>query len=323
MPDLSDPDVAGGAVGPLSQTAPSVFMVRPLAFGSNPETRPSNRFQRDGSTVPGDAAGLARAEFDALVAGLRQAGVAVHVAEDRADPPCPDAVFPNNWFSTHPDGTVVLYPMLAPSRRRERRLDLLLGCLDAREHRVARVLDLTAHERAGRFLEGTGSVVFDHGARVAYACLSPRTHAAPLAELCAGLGYASCTFDGVDGGGVPIYHTNVMLAIGSGFFVVAGDAIVPADRGRVLESLGATGRERIDLDAAAIAAYAGNVLELRATDGARVLAMSAAAGRAFGPAGLKRLHRHVDRIVAVAVPTIEALGGGSVRCTLAEIFLPR
>jgi hypothetical protein len=323
MTEFIAPTPAGGTPALLPQTASAVFMVRPGAFGSNPETQASNRFQRAAAEVAGDACGLARAEFDGLVERLREAGVAVHVAADRLEPPCPDAVFPNNWFSTHADGTLVLYPMLAPSRRHERRLDLLRGCLDAGGYRVRRLLDLAPHELQGRCLEGTGSVVFDHVARVAYACLSPRTHPAPLAELCAELGYTACVFAAVDAGGVPIYHTNVMLALGSSVAVVASAAIVPADRERVLASLAASGRECVEIDAHQMGRYAGNVLELRAADGARVLAMSAAAAEAYGPAGLERLGAHVDRIVAAPVPTLEALGGGSVRCTLAELYLPR
>ena len=156
-------------------------MIRPAAFGWNVETSDSNRFQaRTAPADPGLAA-AALAEFDETVAALRGAGVVVHAIDDRPEPRCPDAVFPNNWVSFHDDGTVVLYPMLAPTRRRERRPELLQDLVLDGSYSVARLLDLSHHELGGRFLEGTGSVVFDHVARVAYACLSPRTHAEVLA----------------------------------------------------------------------------------------------------------------------------------------------
>jgi hypothetical protein len=302
-----------------AQSAAAVLMVRPACFGWNAETQQSNRFQRDDRSIAGDdASARAVAEFDALVAALRASQVAVVVAQE-PPPGCPDAVFPNNWVSLHADGTVVLYPMLAPSRRRERRPEILGRVEEATGRRVTRLVDLTQHELHDEFLEGTGSVVFDHVGRVAYAAASPRTHAAPLAELCAQLGYEACLFGAADRSGVPVYHTNVMLAIGTSFVVVVAEAIDPRDRERVLARLRDGGRELLVVDLEAMGRFAGNVLELRARDGARVLAMSQSAAEAFGPAGLAVLQRHVDRVVAVPIPTIETLGGGSVRCMLAEI----
>lgn len=305
------------------QTANAVLMVRPASFGWNPETRASNAFQRELPQLAGAAGARARAEFDALRAQLVAAGVEVCCIDDTPDPVCPDAVFPNNWVSLHVDGTVVLYPMLAPNRRLERRLEAI-GALAAEQGRsIRRLLDLTHYETQGQFLEGTGSVVFDHAGRVAYACLSPRTQREPLAELCAELGYEPCEFTARDPAGVPIYHTNVMLALGSDLAVVVADAIDPADRARVLERIGASGRHVEAIDAVAMARFAGNVLELRSSQAGRVLALSASAAAAFGEAGLARIHRCVDRLVVAAIPTIETLGGGSVRCMLAEVFLPR
>jgi len=311
------------ATGALTQAAAAVFMVRPANFGWNVETHASNRFQREDPALAADAQARACIEFDALARNLRESGVAVHAVADEAVPVRPDAVFPNNWISLHADGTVVLYPMLAPNRRLERRLELVATLVELGGFRVERLLDLTHHERHGRFLEGTGSIVFDHVARVAYACLSPRTHREPLAELCAELGYTACTFAAIDAAGVPVYHTNVLLAIGTQQAVIAAEAIDAADRARVLGGLRDSGHEIEAIDAAQMARFAGNVLELRADDGARVLALSAAAAAAFGPATLDRLQRRTDRIVVTPVPTIEALGGGSVRCMLAEVFLPR
>jgi hypothetical protein len=307
----------------LPQTAPRVLLVRPARFGWNPQTHASNRFQRDEPQLAGDAAARACAEFDALVEQLRAAGVDACVAHDRAEPACPDAVFPNNWVSMHGDGTVVLYPMLARNRRLERRLELIASVAIARNLRVSRLLDLTHHEARDHYLEGTGSVVFDHVGRIAYACLSPRTQREPLDELCEELGYAPCAFVACDAAGAAIYHTNVMLAIGTRFCVVAADAIDPRDRERVLTSLAASGRDLVQVDAAQMAGFAGNVLELRASDDRSVLAMSTSARNAFGPVALERLARSVDRVIAANIPTIETLGGGSVRCMLAEVFLPQ
>ncbi|MBK6452201.1 MAG: hypothetical protein KA760_05100 [Steroidobacteraceae bacterium] len=304
------------------QTADAVLMVRPASFGWNPQTQASNRFQRDEPGLAGAANARACAEFDALALQLREAGIAVWVAADVPTPVCPDAIFPNNWVSLHADGTVVLYPMLARNRRLERRLELVAALASGSGRRICRLLDLTQYELHGRFLEGTGSVVFDHARHIAYACLSPRTHPEPMAELCDELGYEPCTFTATDAAGVPIYHTNVMLAVGSRCCVVAAGAIDARDRERVLSSLAAAGRHVEIIDALQMAGFAGNVLELRAADSGSVLAMSAAAHAAFGPAAIERLASTADRMVVTPIPTIETLGGGSVRCMLAEVFLP-
>lgn len=322
MPTDFPPLATPGHAAADAQTADAVLMVRPASFGWNPQTQASNRFQRDEPALAGIANLRACAEFDALVLQLQAAGVAVTVAADAASPLCPDAIFPNNWVSLHADGTVVLYPMLAPNRRLERRLELISSLASEHERTIHRLLDLTQHESRGRFLEGTGSIVFDHVRRIAYACLSPRTHQEPLAELCDELGYEPCTFAAVDTAGVPIYHTNVLLAVGSRSCVVAASAIDVRDRERVLASLTESGRYVEIIDAVQMAGFAGNVLELRAADSGGVLAMSATAYRSFGPAAIERLASTVNRIVAAPIPTIETLGGGSVRCMLAELFLP-
>lgn len=308
---------------PARQAASAALVVRPACFGWNAETQASNRFQREAADLVAVAQERALAEFDGLVAGLRAAGVEVFVGEDDVHARCPDAVFPNNWVTLHADGTVVLYPMLAPCRRRERRLDLVAMLAERGGFRVERLLDLTHHEATGQYLEGTGSLVFDHVNRVAYAALSPRTHLAPLQELCTELGYEPCVFAAADPAGAAIYHTNVMLAVGSSFAVVAAECIEAARRDDVLQRLRASGRDVLEIDAGAMAAFAGNVLELRSGTGGRVLALSQSAATAFGAQGLARLRRSVDRVVAAPVPTIETLGGGSVRCMLAEVFLPR
>jgi hypothetical protein len=306
---------------PATQCADAVMMVRPAAFGWNPQTALTNRFQ----VAPPDCdlQSRAHAEFDALADALAAAGVDVHALADRIDPPCPDAVFPNNWVSLHADGTAVLYPMLAPNRRLERRPELLAELVHRGHFRVRRLVDLTHHEVEGRCLEGTGSVVFDHVSRVAYACLSPRSDEAVLRELCAEIGYEPVAFDATGPAGAPIYHTNVMLAIGRRFVVVCAEAVESGQRGALLERLAAGGRRVESIDAGQMAAFAGNLLELRARSGDSVLAISARGFGSLAPSARERLADCVDRVVAAPVPAIEDTGGGSVRCMLAEVFLPR
>jgi hypothetical protein len=307
-----------------AQSADAVLMVRPASFGWNSQTGVSNHFQPlQPPASAGDPGARAIAEFDGLAAALAQAGVEVHALADVPEPARPDAVFPNNWVSLHADGTVVLYPMLAPNRRGERRLDLLQELERRGAFVVTRLLDLTHHELQGRFLEGTGSVVFDHTARVAYACLSPRTDAAVLGELCDELGYQSVTFHAAGPDGTAVYHTNVVLAMGSRCAVICADAVAETERGALLERLAASGRRVETIGVAQMMNFAGNVLELRSRAGESVLAMSQRAFASLAPASRERLAACVDRIVTAPVTTIEDLGGGSVRCMLAEVFLPR
>jgi hypothetical protein len=309
--------------GPSPQCAHAVFMVRPAAFAWNPETAECNRFQRPGQGPAWSAHERAVAEFDSLASALSQAGVEVHVLDEPADAPSPDAVFPNNWVSLHRDGTVVLYPMLSPNRRRERRMEFL-AALEARGgFAVSRLVDLTHHELAGRFLEGTGSVVFDHESRIAYACVSPRTHVGVLDELCEELGYEPFVFESTDADGVPVYHTNVVLSIGRRAAIVCAESVPEARRGALVERLRAAGREVISISRRQVSEFAGNVLEIEARDGATVLAMSGRARLGLEAVSPERLQGVADRVVAVPIPTIEERGGGSVRCMLAEVFLPR
>lgn len=309
-----------------SQTAQHVLLVRPAAFGFNVETAASNALQRPDHSPPQAVQAAALAEFDGLVRALESEGVGVVVAADTAPPQRPDAVFPNNWVSFHEDGSVVLYPMLAPNRRLERRRDVVELVVRRTGFVVNRWVDLTGAEAESRFLEGTGSLVLDRVHRIAYACRSPRTDPGLVELWCAEFGFEPLIFDATDAAGRPYYHTNVMLGIGTGFAVVASEAIAPGDRARVLDSLAACGREVIGIDRAAVAAFAGNVLELGSWDEAlgdvRVLAMSASARAALGEAANRRLGACVDSVLAVPLPTIERLGGGSVRCMLAEVFVP-
>jgi len=304
-------------------------MIKPAAFDYNPETALTNRMQRppEPSTAgPVAASELARAEFDGMVLALESEGITVCAVADTAEPPKPDAVFPNNWVSFHADGTVVLYPMQAETRRRERRQEVIDAVVERLGFTVTRLLDLTHHEAEGRFLEGTGSLVLDHIERVAYASVSPRTHPAVIEEWAGELGYEPHVFASFDRGGVPVYHTNVVMCIGARLAVVGAEAVAPADRGRVLDRLRAGGREIIELNHDEIERFAGNMLELATWDEAlgdsHVLVMSEAARHGLRPENFARLSACTDAVLAVPVPTIERLGGGSVRCMLAEVFLP-
>ena len=321
------PALAAGAVEPPSlnahveaQCADAVLLVRPATFAANPETLATNRFQ--GRVAPGE--GVREAvlhEFDQLAALLAD-DVRVHVMHDTPAPPKPDAVFPNNWFSTHADGTVVLYPMLAPSRRAERRRDLVEALAAQGPYRIARVVDLSHFEGQGEFLEGTGSLVLDRVARVAYACRSPRTHAAPLAAFARELGYEPEVFDAVGPDGTPVYHTNVVMWIGHGVAAIGAGAIPDAaQRRRVLDRLART-HEVIELSAAQLADFAGNALALRGRDGAQSVELSHRAFHSLTEAQRAAIRRHARWLTAHPVYTIERLGGGSVRCMLAEVFLP-
>jgi hypothetical protein len=307
------------------QCAGAVLMIRPAAFDYNPETALTNRMQRPGDAADASAPIRAQAEFDHLTQALESEGVSVCSVEDTPDPPKPDAVFPNNWVSFHDDGTVVLYPMQAESRRRERRTDVIDAVVNRLGFRVSGVLDLTRHEAAGRFLEGTGSLVLDHVQRVAYASASPRTHPAVVEEWAQELGYEPLIFESLDRAGVPPYHTNVLMCIGERVALVGSAAIAGKDRGRVLERLRAAGREVIELGHDEIERFAGNMLELATWDEAlgdcRVLVMSETARHALHSEDFARLSACTDAVLAVPVPTIERFGGGSVRCMLAEVFL--
>lgn len=302
----------------MAQTSHSVFMVRPASFGANPETAASNAFQKQMDLAQTDIRDKAIVEFDAAVTTLRNAGVDVVVLADTAEPVKPDAVFPNNWFSTHTDGTLVLYPMHAPNRRLERRADLV-DELKAR-FPVSRIIDLSHYELENRFLEGTGSIVFDHPNRKAYASLSVRTDAAVLDDLCRQLGYESVVFPAYDTNGHPVYHTNVLMCIGSGFAIVAAKAIPEgAARDRVLQSLINDGHEIVAIDQAQVSAFAGNAMALHTASGNQVLALSATAYTALRPDQLATLKKYVLPL-PIAIPTIETIGGGSVRCTIAQNF---
>lgn len=301
------------------QSTSAVLLVRPAAFGFNAEAAKSNVFSHASADL--EFASKAVAEFDALVKQLSNAGVEVLVFDDTPSPPKPDAVFPNNWFSTHADGTLALYPMATAPRRLERRVDELRSMLEQRGFDVRRVVELSGSENQGRFLEGTGSLVLDRPRRRAYANLSSRTDADVIAEFDRRLGFSTFVFDARDPGGRPIYHTNVVLSLGTGFAVLCLEAVAEQDRDRLVADLDSSGRTMIELSFAQLRRFGCNLLELRGKGGP-VIALSHKALSNLRPDQIRTLEQF-GSLVSADIPTIEAVGGGSVRCMIAEIHLPR
>ncbi len=301
-----------------SQSPSSVIVIRPHCFRPNPQTAGDNAFQdARSSSNPAVIATLARHEFNAAVAKLCDAGIKVHMFDDtKAE--TPDSVFPNNWFSTHSTGEVVLYPMFAENRRRERRHDVI-AFLQQR-FRVSEVVDLSGHENEGRFLEGTGTMVFDHIHRIAYAARSQRCDAVLFEQCCERLGFEPRLFSAEDSGGVPVYHTNVLMCVGTDFAMAGLEMIRDrSERSEVGDALGATGRAVIALSEEQIRAFAGNAMELSGDD-QPILALSARALASLRTDQIAALERSVS-VLPIEIPTIE-LAGGSVRCMLAGIHLP-
>lgn len=304
-------------MGGVNGLAGTVVMVRADSFGANPETLASNEFQI--AMTEADARERALAEQASLAEALRSAGVEVLLLTAGSD--SPDAVFPNNWFSTHEDGRVVLYPMQAPSRRRERIEDLCQR-LDAAGFVVSDCVDLSAPEAEGRFLEGTGSLVLDRISRIAYACSSARTHVELAQHWAQQLGYELCWFNATGPNGLPLYHTNVIMSLGAGIAIVCMEAVRnEEERARLRQTLTRSGQTILEIDWQQVRAFAGNQLFLRGETGP-VVALSATADRALRPEQKALLDQHAERVVA-DIATIERHGGGSVRCMLAEVFLPK
>ncbi|WP_217997023.1 citrulline utilization hydrolase CtlX [Kineosphaera limosa] len=302
---------------PCRHHAPNaVVMVRPHHFAPNPATRADNAYQ---SVPAGTPAQVARAAFDEVTAmadTLRTAGVTVHLFDDTGTA-TPDSVFPNNWFSTEASGSVAIYPMHCPNRRNERRQDILDEL--ARHYRVTRHFDYSRYEHDGLFLEGTGSMVLDHHARRAYACRSRRMSEPLLHRFCADFDYEPVVFDAFDDSGVPIYHSNVLMSVGTSTALVGLDAMPePTDRRRVRAELEATGRQVVPLSRAQIAEFAGNAFELSTPTG-NVLVMSARGVASLSPAQRATIEAATP-LLPVAIPTIEH-AGGSARCMLAGIHL--
>lgn len=302
------------------QTTNSILLVRPANFTFNTDTAASNYFQHKVTESAEISREKAIAEFDAFAATLRQKGINTFIFDDTPSPVKPDAIFPNNWATFHPDGSIILYPMHAPNRRLERRPDIIDALRSS--FRVTEIIDLSSCEEENKFLEGTGSIVFDHDHKVAYGCLSPRTDRELFIEVCDRLGYSPLYFYSHDKAGNEIYHTNVMMCVASRFAVICLESITDKrERDDVIRSLTGTGHKIIDITFGQVSAFAGNMLALHTNDDKEILAMSQSAYDSLTPAQKAEIERYSE-LVPLPITTIETIGGGSARCMIAELFLP-
>lgn len=296
-----------------------LLMVRPVRFGYNVQTAASNLFQNQ---IQGqDSQALALKEFDGMVSKLREHDIPVIVVEDTPEPETCDSIFPNNWFSTHGDGTLVLYPMLAPNRRLERAPEVIKTIMD--EAGIKRVLDLTEYENEGKFLEGTGSMVLDRNSKVAYVCLSPRTSEEVLNRFCSELGYRAVVFNAEDQDGNPIYHTNVVMSVGEKYAVLCKEAIRSAKQlAEIEDSLHDAGKTIVGISLVQMFHFAGNILEVKNIRDEHFVVMSETAHTIFTEDQLAVIGNGCT-ILPVRIPHIEVIGGGSARCMMAEILCPQ
>ncbi|MCZ8227934.1 citrulline utilization hydrolase CtlX [Flavobacterium sp.] len=310
----------------MKQTTNSILMIRPVAFRMNEQTAVNNYYQKvlDG-LLPATVNAKAQEEFDAFVKKLRSVGVNVIVVDDTLTPDTPDSIFPNNWISFHENGDVVLYPMFAENRRLERREEIL-DILEDEGFVINEIMDYTEAERDSIFLEGTGSLLLDRANGKAYCALSPRADEELFIEFCEDFDFAPVIFEAfqtVNGERKLIYHTNVMMCLGETFAVLCADAIDDKkERKMVIDSLKNDDKQVILISEEQVNNFAGNMLEVKGSDERRYLVMSAAAHQSLTKKQITQLEEHVT-ILSSSLDTIEACGGGSARCMMAEIFLPR
>jgi hypothetical protein len=302
-----------------NQSTSHILMIRPVNFGFNEETAGSNAFQNRNAEKDG-VNERAQQEFDGMVNTLRSNGVDVTVIDDTPEPYTPDSVFPNNWISFHADGDIFLYPMQAENRRLERRKDIIVGL--KHNFSVKHIIDLSRFEAEGKFLEGTGSMVLDRENKIAYTCLSPRTDPDVLAQFCEQAGYKAISFDAVDEKSRAIYHTNVLMCVGSGFAVICLDSIPnPHEKIVVKESLTSTHKEIIEISFDQMNHFAGNMLEVENAEGENLIVMSKTAFDALNGEQKNALKKY-GKLIYSDINTIETNGGGSARCMMAEVHLP-
>jgi hypothetical protein len=296
-------------------------MIRPAAFGFNEETAANNYFQSNPDISKEDLQERALLEFDNMVKVLRNHDINVLVIDDTKEPEKPSAIFPNNWLSTSPEGLVYLYPMYAPSRRLEKRDDILKAL--AEKFKVKDMQDWSEFEAEGRFLEGTGSMVFDHDHKMIYAAVSERTNLSVLEKFAAANGYQAIVFLATDKNGMPVYHTNVVMTLGSTFCILCEEAIDEEwELIAVRQLLESTGHSIISITRDQMHCFAGNMLEVKNTSGENVLVLSQTAFDSLRKEQKQMLEAYC-RLLPIAVPTIEEVEGGSVRCMIAEIFLEK
>ena len=302
------------------QTTSTILMIRPVNFGFNEQTAGSNAFQNRNAEQQ-LVQDKALQEFDAMVAKLRDNGVEVIVIQDTLEPHTPDSIFPNNWVSFHQDGKVFLYPMMAENRRLERREDIIIGLEN--EFKIKHVIDLSRFESENKFLEGTGSMVLDREHKLAYACLSPRTDKDVLDLFCLESGYKPVLFHAVDQGGMDIYHTNVLMCVGSNFVVICLESIKDtAEKLTVIETIAASQKQLIDIPFEQMNHFAGNMLEVENLQGEKLIVMSKSAWDSLNEQQKDKLSSFCKPVYS-DISTIESNGGGSARCMMAEVHLPR
>ena len=310
----------------MNQTTNSILMIRPVAFRMNEQTAVNNYYQKviDGLS-PATVNQKAQQEFDAFVEKLDAAGIDVTVVDDIVNSDTPDSIFPNNWISFHENADVALYPMFAENRRLERREEIL-DLLEEKGFQIENIVDYTDAEVDGFYLEGTGSLLLDRANAKAYCALSPRADEELFIEFCEDFDMEPILFEAyqtVDGERKLIYHTNVMMCLGETFAVICADCIDDKkERKMVLDHLKKDNKEIILISEDQVNNFAGNMLELRGANDKRYLIMSAAAHQSLNEKQITQLEKHAE-ILSSSLDTIEACGGGSARCMMAEIFLPR
>lgn len=296
--------------------ASTLLMVEPNDFGFNEETSGSNSFQKKSEL--NNFKDEALREFENAVQTLRKNGINVLTFPSPENCKCPDAVFPNNWFSTHSSGQLIIYPMLTINRRAERNpliIDYLKNNFD-----VFEILDLSKNENENKILEGTGSIVFDHENKLAYACVSPRTNENLLNEVCKKIHYTPIVFEALDLNGNQIYHTNVVMAIGQKYVVICLDCIENSlEKSMIIQKIKESGKDLIEISITQIYFFAGNMLEVQNSEGKSILIMSETAFKSLNPLQTEILSKY-SQLLPINIKTIENIGGGSARCMMAEVY---
>ncbi len=304
----------------MKQSTNHIFLVRPAHFGYNSQTANSNAFQTQIDASDEDIKERSIKEFDNYIKILRSHQITVHVVQDTENPVKPDAIFPNNWGSFHHDGTVILYPMEAENRRFEKRKDILDRFKES--FVINNIIDLSHYEQEGKFCEGTGSIIFDHINKIAYAALSSRTNIEVVNFVCKTLNYKPITFTAYDTNDIPIYHTNVMMCVSEKFAVLCLESIKDKnERKSIINALEKTGHDIIDITQSQVKRFVGNLLSIQNKNGKEYLIISRSAYHTLTSAQLNMLSRYCE-LLPVNIETIETIGGGSVRCMISEIFLP-
>ena len=303
------------------QSTNSIFLVKPASFAFNKQTAKSNVFQNEAKISENEIQKRALIEFNKLAKTLTQHGVEVLIFDDTVEPEKPDAIFPNNWISTHSQGVIILYSMMAKNRRLERREDILTDL--KRKYKIKKVIDLSIFENEKKYLEGTGSVILDRIHKLAFACISPRTDKKLFKEYAKHIGYEPIYFSANDDNGKKIYHTNVIMTLGTHFVVICFDAIKSRFKRKFIkEKLLQTQRTVLEINQQQVKYFAGNMLELKNSKGETLIVMSSSAYKILKPTQKKILKQN-GKLVIINIKTIESIGGGSVRCMIAENFLEK